>query len=81
VEIGSLFSKKAYSAELKKYIYLSKQNNIGEKLQHLEPCCPVSIELVFEWKTSCQTQFSRYRKAHFLSNRPTQLSCRNTYTS
>ena len=70
VEIGAHFCTLAYSAELKKHMYVSRQNNICEKLKHLEPCCPVRIVLVFEWNTSCKTPFSECRKAHFVPNRP-----------
>jgi hypothetical protein len=38
-------------------MYLSKENNISDQLQHQELCSPVSIELVFEWNTSCKHNF------------------------
>jgi hypothetical protein len=48
VEIGSLSSKEAYSADFKKHMYHSKENHLCYQLQHLEHRFPVKIELVFK---------------------------------
>jgi hypothetical protein len=53
MEIGSICSKKVYSAELKKHMYLSKENHLCYMLQHLVHCFPVSVQSVFERNTSC----------------------------
>jgi hypothetical protein len=52
VEKGSFYSKKAYSAELKKHLYLSEENHLFKKLQHQAHCFPVRTELVFDRNTS-----------------------------
>jgi hypothetical protein len=81
MEIVSLCYKYALSAELKKHMCLSKENNLCYKLQHLAHCFSVIIELVFEQNTACKTQLTRCREAHFVPNRPSQLSWRNTCIS
>jgi hypothetical protein len=65
VEIGSICSKYAYSADLKKHMYLSEELHLYQKLQYLLHGCPVIIELLIERNTSCKSEFSRWRKAHF----------------
>jgi hypothetical protein len=40
----------------------------------------MTIELVFERDTPCKSEFERWRKAHFVPNRPTQL-IEETYVS
>jgi hypothetical protein len=78
VEIGSVSSKQAYSAELKKHMYLSKENHLCLKVQQQAHRFPVRTELVFERSTSCNSEFSRWLKDNFVPNRPFQLSWRNT---
>jgi hypothetical protein len=58
VEIGSFYSKQAYSAEVKKHIDLSKENHLCLKLQHLANWFPVRTELVFERNNSCKSEIS-----------------------
>jgi hypothetical protein len=41
VEIGSVCSKEECSAELKKDMYPSKENHLGQKLQHAAHCFSV----------------------------------------
>jgi hypothetical protein len=36
--------------------------------EHLELDVPVKVEKVFEWNTSHQSEFSRWRKVHFVPN-------------
>jgi hypothetical protein len=69
VEIGSVCSKLGYSAELKKHMYISKENHFCQKEEYLTHCFPVGIEVVFERNTSLKSEFSRWRKAHFVRNR------------
>jgi hypothetical protein len=57
VEIGCVCSKPAYSAELKKHMYLSLENHLHLKLQHLAHYLPVRIELFFERNTSVMWVF------------------------
>jgi hypothetical protein len=61
-------------AELKKLMYISKENQQCEKLQHLSHCLSVRIELVFERNNSCKSEFSKWTKAHFVANGPILLS-------
>jgi hypothetical protein len=63
---SSFCSKEAYSAEMKKHMYLSKENHLCWYMQHLAHYASVRIEGVFEKNTSCKTEFSKWRKAHFL---------------
>jgi hypothetical protein len=74
VDIGCLCSKYPYSVELKKYMYLSKENILNKKQQHVAPCFPVKIDLVSESNTSCNLGFSRWRYTVFVPNRPILLS-------
>jgi hypothetical protein len=46
VEIGSVSSKLAYSAELKKHMFHSKDNHLFKKQEHVEHCFLVRTELV-----------------------------------
>jgi hypothetical protein len=80
VDIGSLCSKENYP-ELIKQMYLLKENHVWSKPQPLAHYFPVRIVFVFERNASCKTQFSRWRKAHFLPNRPIQLGWRNKWIS
>jgi hypothetical protein len=81
VEKFSFCSKYAYSAELKKSLYLSKESHLCYKLQRLAHCFHVRIELVFERNTSCISQFSLRRQSVFAPRRPIKLSWRNTRIS
>jgi hypothetical protein len=67
VGIGSVGSKVAYSAELKKHMYLSKENML--KAAASAHYVPVRIEVVCERNTSCKPDISRWRNAHFLPNK------------
>jgi hypothetical protein len=51
------FSKQAYSAELKKHMYLLKESHVYKKQKHLAPCFPVSILLTFEWNLTAYQGF------------------------
>jgi hypothetical protein len=55
-------------------MYMSKENHLCSKQQHLVHGFPVRSELVFESNASMNSQLPRLRKAHFLPNRPMQLS-------
>jgi hypothetical protein len=46
-------------------------------MEHLAHCFPVRTELVFESNISSLPEFIRGRNAHFVINRPTELSGRN----
>jgi hypothetical protein len=59
-------------------MYLSKENHLCYKQEHLEHCFPVRIELVFERNTSCNLDVSGWRSALLAPNR---LSWRNTCIS
>jgi hypothetical protein len=48
VEIGSDGFKWGYSAELKKHIYLSKDNHLCLKQENLAPCFLMRTEVVLE---------------------------------
>jgi hypothetical protein len=74
VEIGSVSSHEAYSAELKKHKDHSKENPVCVKLQHLTNYFSLSIEFVVKRNSSCQSSFSKYRKADFVPNGPIQHS-------
>jgi hypothetical protein len=45
VEIGSVSSKLACSAELKKHMFHLKDNHLCKKQKHVEQCFPVRTEL------------------------------------
>jgi hypothetical protein len=68
VEIGSLCSKLAYSAELKKHMYLFKENCLWQKHEHVAYWLPVRIEVVCEKNTSCNLGFFG-GDSHFCSKR------------
>jgi hypothetical protein len=59
VEKHSIWSKWAYSANLKKHMYLSKEKHLSYKQEHLACSLHVRIELVFERNTACLLGFSR----------------------
>jgi hypothetical protein len=48
VEKGSFCSKFTFSTNLKKYWYLSKENHLSQKLQHLANYFHVRMELIFQ---------------------------------
>jgi hypothetical protein len=75
------FVTKAYSADLKKHMYLWKEYHLCWKLEHIVHCLPVRIEIVFERNTACQWGFSRGITAHYDPNRPIQLSWLDTCIS
>lgn len=58
---------------------LSKVNGLCQKLPLIVQCFFVKIELVFVIITSCKSEFSRWRKAHFGPNPPILLKGRNTF--
>jgi hypothetical protein len=60
--IGSVCSKKAYSPDLKKHMYLSKEKHLWKQLPHLAHCFPGRFQLVFERSTSCYSKFSRWKR-------------------
>jgi hypothetical protein len=51
VEIDSHFSKKAYSGELKRHMYVLEEYHLCKKQEHLGHCFPVRVELVFASNT------------------------------
>jgi hypothetical protein len=54
---GSFCCKWAYSAKLKKHMYLSPEYHLCLKQEHLAPCFPVRAEFVVESNTSCKLYF------------------------
>jgi hypothetical protein len=78
VEIGCVCSKWAYKLELKKHIYLSKENHLCEMLQHVTHFFTLRNQLGCKRHTSCNLGVSRGRYSLFASNRPIELSWRNT---
>jgi hypothetical protein len=56
VDYGSCSSKKDFSVELRKHMYLSK-----EMLPHEEYCSHVTIDIVFEMNTSWNLGISKLR--------------------
>jgi hypothetical protein len=59
LEIGTVYLKYGYSAELKKHMYFSKENHLYSKVQHLAHCFPVKINIGPEMNTSCNFSVSR----------------------
>jgi hypothetical protein len=55
-------------------MYLLKENNLYHKQEHPAHCFTAGIEWVLERNTSSKSEFSTWRKAHFVPNKPTQQS-------
>jgi hypothetical protein len=72
VDVGSVCSKLAYSADLKKHTCLSKDN--PSRLENGAGSTLLSFQnwLTFERNTSWKLCFSMLRKALFVPNRPIQ---------
>ena len=66
MEIVAPCSKYRFSAELKKPMYLSKENHLCQKLQHLAYCSPGRIAWVFERNPACTEVFQGGLRCSFL---------------
>jgi hypothetical protein len=77
VEICHNCSRNAFSAKLKEHMCLSIEPSVLESAA-CKLSSPERIELVYERNTSWKSQFSSWRKAHLVPNRPTELSWRKT---
>jgi hypothetical protein len=62
------------------HVWLQRKSSMSEEEQ-LAHCLLVRTELVFERNTSCKSEFSMWRKAHFVPLRNIQVCRRNTYIS
>jgi hypothetical protein len=70
VEKVSVCSNKAYSAEMKIPMYLSKENHAWYKLKYLAHCLPVRILLLFERNPSTTWVFQGGDRLFFLQILP-----------
>jgi hypothetical protein len=68
VEIGSVCSKSAWFAKVRKQMNLSKENHGCSKQKRQAYCFPVRIELVLERNTMWLWKFSGWRKGHWVPN-------------
>jgi hypothetical protein len=81
VENFSFCPKQAFSLELKKHLYLSKENHLYMHLQHLAHYFPVRMEVVFDKKYLQQNGVFKVEKGSLRYMRSIQLICRNTRIS
>jgi hypothetical protein len=79
VLIGSLCFKLAYSAVLKKHMFLCKEHLLCKKKGYLTPCFSVKPEWVFERNTSCNVGVSTWWYTLFISSFLIEFNERNTY--
>ena len=73
METGSLFSKQDYSTELKKYVYLLKENHLCYKQEQLGHCFPVELSLFLKGILPASKDFQCGDKISLL-NRAIQVS-------
>jgi hypothetical protein len=66
VERAHFGPNRAISAKLKKHMYLSKENHLWSKQEHVAHCLAVRTELVFERNASSNHSFYIGEKVIFL---------------